>query len=238
MNFNVFFKQNRNSHRVVNGAITAVFCSVLFFIQSQIKIPEFSAKYSQNKILSSDFIKFSTIGYWPAAVDWMWIETLQRNGDRNYSPELIPSIKAFYQMATDLDPKFYELYEQAGVILSFYFHAPDESIHFLDKGIRFYDHANGTSEVKTWSHAYTLHLLLAYQYSFEKKDWSKAKEYYLKAAAVPGAPGYLQSMRMWLKEKGSEKELAKRVLNLLIKSTTDPILKSQYEEKLKNDDRS
>ena len=134
----------------------------------------------------------------------------------------------FYEIATDLDPRFYELYEQAGILFSFYFKSPDESIHFLEKGI---NHVSSD-----WSHPYSLHLLVAYLYSYEKNDWIKAKEYYLKASEFKGAPAYLKNMRVWLSEKDSEKKLAKRVLTILTQQTLDEKLKSEYQERLKKYD--
>jgi len=239
MNSSIFFIHNRYSHRFVTTVIAVILCPILFFAQSQIHIPEFSPVKTEAAPFSAPFFKFVTIGYWPAAVDWMWIQTIQVAGGKNYSPTLIPSIRFFYDIATDLDPKFYDLYEQGGVLLSFFFHAPQESIHLLEKGVHAFESlpnaADGTKvKLKGWSHPYTLHLLLAYVYSFDAHDWVKAKEYYLKAADVPGAPKYLQNMRIWLEEKGSEKALARRVLTLLIQHSTDPVLKAQYEEKLKS----
>jgi len=230
-----FFTYDRYSHRFVTTLITVILCPILFFAQSQIQIPDFKPTKMEARAYTAPFFKFVTIGYWPAAVDWMWIQAIQIGGSKNYSPELIPPTRFFYEMVTDIDPKFYALYEQGGVLFSFFFHAPEESIHLLEKGIRaFNGFTDEEKRVKGWSHPYTLHLLLAYVYSFEVHDWAKAKECFLKAANVPGAPKYLQAMRTWLNEKGSEKVLAHRVLVLLVQNTTDPVLKTQYEEKLKN----
>ena len=224
MNSHPSLLQHRFSHRFYATLCAAVVCPVLFFVQSQIHIPE-SSLPEQPKEFSAPFFKFVTIGYWPAAVDWMWIQALQIIGGKNFSPEIMPFAVGFYEMATDLDPRFYELYEQAGVLFSFFFKSPDTAIRFLEKGIRNAD--------KEWIHPYTLHLLAAYLYSYEKNDWLKAKEYYLRAADLPGSPAYLKNMRMWLSEEGSEKKLAKRVLALLIQQTTDELLKEEYQKRLK-----
>jgi len=214
--------------------IAVILCPILFFAQSQIHIREFSPTQMEAKSYNAAFFKFVTIGYWPAAVDWMWIQTIQVAGDKNYPQKLVPSVRFFYEIATDLDPKFYDLYEQSGVLFSFFFKDPADAAHLLEKGIHSFNAFPKTSEkVKGWSHPFTLHLLLAYVYSFQMHDWAKAKECFLSAAEVPGAPKYLQNMKFWLEEKGSERILARRVLNALIQNSTDPVLKSQYEEKLK-----
>ena len=237
MNWSSFFIYNRYSHRFVISVIAVILCPILFFAQSQILIPEFSPIKIEARPYTAPFFKFVTIGYWPAAVDWMWIQTIQVAGGKNDSPALLPSVRFFFDIATDLDPKFYALYEQGGVLFSFILHSPKDSIHLLEKGIHAFDgFSDSEKKVKGWSHPYTLHLLLAYLYAFEVHDWEKAKECFLKAADVPGAPRYLQNMRFWLEEKGSEKILAHRVLILLIQHTSDPELKAQYEEKLKSYD--
>ncbi len=216
MSISSFFKRNQFSQILV--AIT------LFLMQSYMVLPE-GVKNLKPKELSAPFFKMITIGYWPAAVDYLWIETLQIIGDKKYSTDLVPFAANFYELATDLDPSFYELYEQAGVLFSLLFKNPDLSIHFLEKGVN--------NAPARWTHLYTLHLLTAYLYSYEKNNWEKAREYYLKAANVPGSPAYLQNMKIWLVEPGSEKKLAQKVLKLLASQASDELLKSQYMERLK-----
>jgi hypothetical protein len=225
MNLSSIFKRNLYSHRFVATLCATVLCPTLFFVQAQIRLPESSIVGGEPRVLSAPFFKFATMGYWPAAVDWMWIQTLQISGGKKFPSELIPYASGFYEMATDLDPSFYVLYEQAGVLFSFYFKSVDVSIHFLEKGIQ--------NISASWTHPYTLHLLLAYLYSYEKNDWAKGKEYYLKASEVKGSPKYLQNMKVWLTEKDAEKKLASRVLTMLARQTDDERLKADYLERLK-----
>lgn len=224
MKWSSFFKSGVYSHRFVATLCGMLVSPLLFYIQSEISLPK-SLILEEPKIRSAPFFKFVTMGYWPAAVDWMWIQTLQISGSSEYTKKMIPTAVQFYELATDLDPRFYDLYEQAGVLFSFYFKSPDESIHFLEKGVQ------NISE--DWAHPYTLHLLLAYLYSYEKNDWAKGREYYLKASELKGAPKYLQNMRVWLSEKDAETKLAKRVLSMLASQTSDERLKADYLERLK-----
>jgi hypothetical protein len=176
------------------------------------------------KPYSTKFFKFVMMGYWPAAVDWFWIQTLQIIGTKNHPLELKPSVFAFYELATDLDPRFQELYLQASTMFGFLYNSPDEAIHFLEKGIK-----NTSSH---WEQPHLLYLILAYYYSFEKNDWAKAKEQYLKASEQPGSPLYLRDMKNWLQEDGAEKKLGKKVLSMMINQTRNEKLKEEYQKKL------
>jgi len=233
MNLKFFLNIKTIRHFISTYTTVLIACFVLFSIQSKIKLTEFNPAVHKQKILNAQFFKFTTMGYWSAAVDWMWIQTLQAVGSDTNTKESIPFLKSFYEIATDLDPKFYELYEQSGVFFSFSMNSSDESIYFLEKGIKVNEELKLTEQkTKGWTHSYTLNLIAAYLYSYQKNNWVKAKEYYLKAAEIPGAPLYLKNMETWLKEDGSEKLLAIRVLKILIQSTEDPVLKQKFIEKL------
>lgn len=225
MNLRDFFKNFFNSHK--NGVFgVALGVAILFYyLQSSLSLPE-TKIISEPKARSAPFFKLMTFGYWPAATDWMWIETLQIIGGKNFSASVKPHALQFYELATDLDPRFYELYEQSAVLFSFFFKSPEDSIHFLKKGI--------DVSSPRWPRTYTLHLLMAYLYAYELNDWEKAKASFLSASEIPGSPPYLQKMKTWLSEEGSEKTLAKRVLTMLVRQTQDPVLKAGYEERLKS----
>ena len=215
-----FFKfSSLKSFRSGFGAIGAalLLCPLLVWVQSGMELPSVRTD-TQPKPYSAPFYKFISIGYSPAVVDWMWIETLQLIGNRKYPPSLKPVARSVYDLATDLDPKFTVLYEHGGVLFSVLFHSTDDAIYFLEKGIRNGDPGS--------SHYLTLHLLLFTQYVFGKKDWAKAKEVYVKAAELPGAPAGLQNVKNWLMEKDGEKKLARQVLKVLINTTDDEFLKN------------
>ena len=162
------------------------------------------------------FFKLMTMGYWPAAVEGMWIRTLQIVSSGNYEASLAEPTAQFYDLALDLDPHFYEMYEQSAVMFTVLFHRPELAAHFLERGIRHYETASPPE--KFWTHPYTLYIMLAYVTSFELHDWGKAKAIYLKAAQVPHAPPYLLEMQTWLQKENSETALARKVLHLLIRN--------------------
>jgi hypothetical protein len=181
---------------------------------------------------SPQFFKWITGGFWTSAVDAMWIETLQliSQAGENHS-EVSKRARDFYDLATDLDPYFYELYEQAGVLFLFYLEEPDPAAHILEKGIAVLKTRQPPKAF--WTHPETLYVLLAYVYAYQKNDWAKAKAIFLEVSDLPTAPPYTKNMRIWLEKEGSERILARKTLEWMMNTTKDETLKQKYREKLK-----
>jgi hypothetical protein len=185
------------------------------------------------------FFKWITAGYWPAAVEGMWIGLLQEAGQSN-SPnraQQTQSAASFYRLATDLDPYFYELYDTGTIHIGMLASQPQLACDLVDKAMQAYREKvlfmSPEFQKRFWSHPYTLLIYQAYLYAFELQDWTKAKAAFLAAAAIPGAPAYLIQMQKWLKEEGSESKLAVKILKLMINTTADDTLKQVYNKKLK-----
>jgi hypothetical protein len=181
--------------------------------------------------LTPQFFKFVSSGFWPAASDLLWLQTLQMIGNANYSPETLAESLGFYRLMTSLDPDFYEGYDQGALVFSFFYDAAYPSLEILDKGIRHYE--SGRAPKRFWTHPYSLYLHRAYVNAFLRNNWEAAKRDYLSAGDMANSPAYIKQMRFWLEKEGSEKRLAHNVLKLLIQNTTDKVIKAKYEEKLK-----
>ncbi len=211
--------------------LAVILCPFLLIAGERIQFNQQKMFNATQYQFTSQFFKFITIGFWPAAVDGLWISTIQNASTTSKSTELIEETSHFYELATDLDPNFYELYDQAGILYSVLFEEPDAAIHFLKKGIQTY--LEKKPPAKFWTHPYTLFIYLAYVQAYQKNDWSEAKKSFLAASMVPGAPQYLMQMREWLNKENSEKILAQRILKILIQNAQDEKVKQKYEEKLK-----
>ena len=222
MNPRVFFSRQT--------MIAVVFCPLLLYVAGTFSFPKQKVLSDTQYQLTPQFFKFVSGGFWPAAVDSLWIEAIQGIGDANYSPETVAPLRKFYDLALSLDPNFYELYEQAGVVFSVFYDLPEPAAFYLEQGVAFYK--AGLATAKFWTHPVTLYILLGYVYAFQENDWVRAKQVYLEASDVPGAPDYLKAMKVWLVTEDSEKVLAIRILRLLIQNTKDPVLKEKYKEKL------
>jgi hypothetical protein len=182
--------------------------------------------------LTPGFVKWVTAGYWPAAADYLWIDGISEIGKNRYTEENFRRSYEVYDLGTKLDPDFYELYEQAGVLFSFFYENADASLEFLNRGIRRYE--SGVVPRGYWTHPVTLYIHRAYVWAYQKNDWHRARQAYLAAAEVPNGPAYLQRMKVWMKTEKSERILAIRVLERLIYATSDEKIRSKYEDKLRS----
>ncbi len=213
-------------------AFVALFlCPLLWFATTTIDFVQPKLFKTSEIQYTAPFLKFISAGFWPAAADVMWMQTIQKIGIANYSAETLEDTLSFYRLLTTLDPHFYEAYAQAGIAFGFYYGAAGPALEMLDRGIKEYE--SGSAPPHFWRHAFTLYIYHAYVSAFVKNDWAQAKVDFINAASIQGAPLYLQSMKMWLKEENSEKVLASKVLKLLIQNETDPTVRTKYEEKLK-----
>ena len=224
MNVRAFF--NRPSFFAV------ILCPVLIFLMTDVEFPQPKLFRPADYQLTPQFFRFVSCGFWPAAADFLWIQTLERVGSANYAPETLPEVLGFYRLTTSLDPNFYEAYDQAAVMMAFFYEAAYPALEMLDRGIKVYE--NGDPPKAFWTHPYSLYMYRAYVNAFLKNDWVEAKRDYLRASYVEGSPSYLKGMREWLKKEGSEKKLAVKVLKLLIMNSKDPVIRLKYQEKLKH----
>ena len=211
--------------------LALVFCPLIYLSISTVEFTQPKLFKAAEYQLTPQFFRFISAGFWPATADLLWLQILQKIGPGLNSQDAMKEVLGFYRLATSLDPYFYVLYDQAAVTFSFIYEAPYPAIEMIDRGIRIYE--KGKYPKKFWTHPYSLFLYRAYVNAFIRNDWSAAKADYLKTADMPGAPPYLQLMKVWLKEEGSEKKLAVKVLKVLINSTNDPLVKSKYQEKIK-----
>jgi hypothetical protein len=223
-------KLRRLFHR---QALVALFlCPFLYYSTKEVEFNQPKLFKAAEYQLTPQFFKFISSGFWPAAHDYLWIRTLQIIGTGNFSKDILLESIGFYRLSIALDPYFYEVYDQAAVNFSCLFDAAYPALEFLDKGIRVYEH--GSPPEKFWRHPYSLYMYRAYIHAFMLNDWVHAKDDYLKASQMRGAPRYLQEMQKWLKEEGSESVLAVKVLKLMIRNTDDQKLKQKYQEKLRH----
>jgi hypothetical protein len=209
-----------------------IICPLLWVLMTDVEFQQPKLFRPAEYQLTPQFFKFISSGFWPAAADMLWVQTLQRAGSSNYAPDTLPEVIGFYRLTTELDPNFYEAYDQAAVLLGFYYEAGYAAIEMLDRGIKVY--RTGNPPRKFWTHPYSLFMYRAYVNAFLRNDWKAAKQDYLAAADTPGSPAYLEEMKSWLQKEGSEKKLAHKVLKLLMLNSKDPVLKAKYLEKMKH----
>lgn len=164
--------------------------------------------------------KALTFGHYPIATDWLWIkvltdDTLSRVPTGTYS-------SLFYEvdLATELDPAFYEVYWAGANLLIM---ARKDSLGARDlllKGNRFIDQdlPQFPAEFREeyWKNRWNVPILLAYVYLFEFNDMPSAATAFSKAATFPNAPPYLHSLAQRLTKPNGQYEVGLRLLDFMI----------------------
>lgn len=213
-----------------------LFVSILFFGGIQPTFLKWDSLNTERPPLSflSDYsaawVKLVSGGTWPMAVDALWIQTLGLIGSGQYPRLAQDQARHFYRLANELDPAFFELYEQGGVFFGFFLEDSRGAQEILKRGIAAYE--TGTMPPAYWRRPFALYLHLAYVQAYLDQDWAQAKQTFLRASQVPNAPLYLSGMSEWLKKESGERELAVRVLKVLIQTTADETLREKYRQKL------
>ncbi len=177
-----------------------------------------------------------TFGHVPLGVDWLWIKALQDPGLDHVDPGTHPPLFYALDLATDLDPAFFDAYIVGANLLSVVRNDGPGARDLLEKAQRFrhgelklWDEA---LKKKHWGNEWNIAMLLGYVYLFELSDMPHAAGAFREAGELPGAPAYLQSMSERLAHPGGEYEVGIRVLRFLQFSAKEDEAKAQIEKKL------
>ncbi len=186
------------------------------------------------------FIQATVFGHWALWANWSWIQSLQllgaRDGEVEKRTELeLDFAETTWRNAVALDSDFLPWYLDAGLFFSIFSNRPQPSYDLLTLAVKRVQ-APMTERQKDygdWQRAPMVAILRGYTAGFKLHDWGLARDAFLDAEKIPGAPAYLENMSAWLLKPGGEKELGKRILESLIKQTSDERQKSAYEAELK-----
>jgi hypothetical protein len=166
-----------------------------------------------------------TFGHVTAGIDWLLIRFLANSGQGKVAAGTHPSFYYDLDLASDLDPAFFELYSGGADLLSVlrgdYVGAKalllkgDAFVRneLPSYGIKFQDHY--------WSRTWNLYVDLAYANLFGLGDMPSAAAAFRQGALYPGAPEYLLLLEKRLKRPGGEYEVGLRLLNFYIEQKAD-----------------
>jgi hypothetical protein len=207
------------------------FSAVFFFLTGNVEFQKSKARGDTGYELTPPFYKALSAGFWPVVADALWIRTLQEIGEQSHSRQSTEESARDYRILQNLDPLFFSSYEQASIHFSVVVNEPDLAIESLNRGIEVYE--TGRVPQGLWSSAFLLYIYRAYVKGVIQLDFKGARLDFLKASEIEGAPRYLSKMKIWLKEEGSDRRLARNILKQLISSTRNSDAKAKYLEQLK-----
>jgi hypothetical protein len=82
-----------------------------------------------------------------------------------------------------------------------------------------------------------LHINRAYVNAFLKGNFAAARDDFLNASAIPGAPPYLSAGAEKYRSPDTDRRIALNVLRQMVATEKDPELKKRYQEKLRKYER-
>ncbi len=177
-----------------------------------------------------------SFGHLPSAVDWLMIRFLIIDpSSKHVAPGTHPSVFYDLDLATDLDPIFFELYTAGANYLTVIRNDNEGAKELLLKGDRFRRQLLPSFpeefQARFWRRQWQIPLLLAYVYLFEMDDMPEAARQFLEAAALPGSPAYLDRLAIRLQKPGGQYEVGLKLLNLLIDGTKAPDVRERMVRK-------
>lgn len=84
---------------------------------------------------SSQYVKLITVGYDQFAADFLWLRAIQTFGATYANKESLGQLNSYFDVITDLDPRFIEAYSFGNMVLGEEAHEYKKALALLDKGI-------------------------------------------------------------------------------------------------------
>lgn len=188
-----------------------------------------------------DMIKLMSFGYWPAVVDWLWIQVLVDPGITDVKgDEHAPSFY-YLKLISELDPQNFDAYAFGTGILSVIRRDVGGAMELLKKSNAFRkDKRSGLLsypvefQERYWKNQWMIPFTMGYLYWYEFKNIPEAGKAFTEAADLPGAPRYLQEMKRRMEYQHSQYDAGIRFFQFLVEFTEDGALKKAYQEQLQS----
>lgn len=155
------------------------------------------------------YLRALALGHEQTAADLLYLWAL------NYYASYRPDARRGYLTAvfggaiTDLDPRFTEAYLIGALIMSLEYRRPDEALALYDKGLR--------AMPDNWELAYW-----AGWESYSARRYLTARDYWRRAAQMPGAPPALMRLAARMLERAGDLAAAIAEYERLLAETDDP----------------
>ena len=218
------------------GTLTLAFGLGLFALQAGVLLPKLQrlwgsageaphapapARASEKDAWDPAWVRTLSLGQGQAFADWLFVRALIEDapslplkaGERSRA-------SIWLDLASRLDPAYFEMHQNGALYLSV-------ALHDTDGGLALVSRANEwrksqlpswpvSFQETEWKGAWSLPVIQAYLYLFEKENLVEAGKAYQEAAAHPKAPAYLKSLGHRFDSPGGIYEAGARILGFMI----------------------
>ncbi len=187
--------------------------------------PQLTATQIEEQKWSPELYKTFSFGHVQPWIDWIWIEFLAdptlkhiEEGKRS---------NAFFRtdLITEIDPLFFEAYYIGGLLSDIVRKDHHGAHRLLSKGETFRLEKLPSFGKKFhdiyWPESWRIPFQLAYLYLYEIPDFEKAGVSFRSASKGKGAPAYFASVGKQLETPEGQYEVARIILDYLLKIRTD-----------------
>ncbi|MGB7291419.1 MAG: hypothetical protein WBD99_04520 [Thermodesulfobacteriota bacterium] len=203
------------------GSIAGVILVILLIVASvpfQRKIDNIRGKFrsiEETLYFSSSALRRISLGYDDLLADIYWLRALQYFGGTRFDDADSGHLYKYFDILTDLDPKFVNAYRFGGTFLA---EPPPFGLGDVANGMKLFDKGRRNNPDN-----FRIPLEQGFVYYLNLKDYKKASELFGEASDKPGLSdlrrAYLKGMTASALAKGGNRDLSRRIWEYIYKDT-------------------
>ncbi len=172
---------------------------------------------SQTLYLNSSVLDKVSLGYRELLADIYWLRALQYFGSNTDGIRDSEVLYKYFDIMTDLDPKFFNAYRFGGTFLA---EPLPTGLGDFEKGVKLFEKGRANNP-----NSFRIPLEEAFIYFIHDKNYAKAAELFNEASEKPGLPDTLRASIKGMAGsaliKGKRRELAKQIWEQIYNTTLD-----------------
>ena len=175
-----------------------------------------------------------SLGHVPALVDSLLIRALSETSLDPVAPNTRAPVFFLMDLATQLDPHYFELYWVSASLLSIVYRDGvgagillDRAHEVLEKG----DFPSESFQTRYWAYAWQLEMMRGYNALFELGDLKRAREAFQLSAKLPGSMSFLENISKRLDTREGRIEIVSKTLEGLLQRRNDPVVQRELEDR-------
>jgi hypothetical protein len=178
-------------------------------------------------IRSGEAVKRMALGYESIVADIYWMRAVVYYGGQRLATTAPPNYDLLYSLldlVTTLDPRFNIAYRFGAIFLAEAYPSgpgrPDQAIALLQRGIE---------RTGRWEYMHDI----GFVHYWWLRDYKEAARWFERAAAVPGAPAWLEPLAATTLAAGGDRRTSRQLWEQLLNATDTAWLRSNAEFRLK-----
>lgn len=200
--------------------LTIVFFLIVLSVPFQKRIDGIRGSFrsiEETVYLSSSALKKISLGYREIVADTYWLRAIQYFGGRKYKEQNPDLLYRYFDILTDLDPRFVNAYRFGGTFLA---EPKPYGLGDIERGIKLFDKGRENNP-----DSFRLPLEEAFIYYLYVKDYERAAELFKEASEKPGLSplrrASIRGMAASAHNYGGNRELSRKIWREIYENTTN-----------------